>query len=342
MTPHLTPLRILETATAFWPAKVLLSAIELGVFTQLAMRPLDNAGLATAVGIRADRSPDFFDALVALGFLQRDGVGATAVYRNTEETNAFLDRNKPSYVGGMPEMLNARLFRFWNGLTDALRTGAPQNEAAHGGDTFAMLYADEARLEQFLAAMASIQTGNFMALANTFDFSKVRTVCDVGGANGQLSRTLAARHPHLALTSFDLPAVAPIAQREIAKAGLTSRIEVASGDFFASPLPKADVIVMGNILHDWNEAKKQELLRKAYAALPAGGAFIAIENIIDDARRTNAFGLMMSLNMLIEFGADGGFDYTGAQFDGWARAAGFARTEIIPLVGPTSAAIAFK
>jgi hypothetical protein len=343
MAQQLTPARILETATAFWPAKVLLSAVELGLFTELARKPLDNDQLAAALGIRADRSPDFFDALVAMGFLNREGDGPGAPYSNSPETDLFLDRNKPSYAGGLPEMLNARLFGFWNGLTDALRTGSAQNESKGGGQgIFAALYADEARLEQFLAAMAGLQAGNFATLAHRFDFSSQKTVLDVGGANAQLCRILAERHPQLSLLSFDLPAVSAIARREVGKAGLASRIEVVSGDFFSDPLPAAEVIVMGNILHDWNEAGKRALIAKAYAALPAGGALIAIENVIDDGRRQNAFGLLMSLNMLIEFGADGGFDYTGAQYDGWCREAGFRRTEIMPLLGPTSAAIAYK
>jgi len=343
MNPNLTPARILETATAFWPSKVLLSAVELGLFTALGGGPLDNAALASAVGIRADRSADFFDALVAMGFLEREGDGPTGRYSNSPETDLFLDRNKPTYSGGMPEMLNARLFGFWNGLTDALRTGRPQNETKEGGrPLFEALYSDEARLEQFLSAMASLQTGNFHALAGRFDFSKHRTVLDVGGANGHLSRILAARHAHLSLLSFDLPQVAPIARREIARANLMSRIEVVAGNFFEDALPRADVIVMGNVLHDWNEDGKRALIAKAYQALPEGGALIAVENVIDDARRQNAFGLLMSLNMLIELGAEGGFDYTGAQFDAWCKGAGFARTEIVPLTGPTSAAIAYK
>ena len=108
----------------------------------------------------------------------------------------------------------------------------------------------------------------------------------------------------------------------------------------APTLPKADVITMGNILHDWNLENKKRLIQKAYAALPDGGAFIAIENLIDDARRENAFGLLMSLNMLIEFGD--AFDYTGADFCEWCSEAGFKRFEFINLAGPTSAAIAYK
>jgi predicted O-methyltransferase YrrM len=343
MTTQLSPARILETATAFWPAKVLLSAIELGLFTELAARPLTNAELAAALGIRADRSPDFFDTLVAIGFLSREGNGPTARYGNSPEADLFLDKNKPSYSGGMPEMLNARLFGFWGGLTEALRTGKAQNETKHGGaSVFDALYAEPARLEQFLSAMAGLQHGNFVALASRFDFSKHKTVLDIGGANGHLSCQLAARHPHLSLMSYDLPAATAIARRDIERAGLVSRIEAVSGDFFADAFPAADVIVMGNILHDWNEDRKRALIAKAYAALPKGGVLIAIESVIDDERRQNAFGLLMSLNMLIEFGADGGFDYTGAQYDDWCRGAGFARTEIMPLIGPTSAAIAYK
>jgi hypothetical protein len=343
MSSSPNPGRILETATAFWSSKVLLSAVELGLFTTLARRPLNNAELAGALGIRADRSADFFDALVATGFLHRDGDGSSALYRNTPETDLFLDKSKPSYAGGMPEMLNARLFGFWNGLTEALRTGKPQNELRSGGESlFATLYSDEARLEQFLLAMASLQAGNFTALAQRFDFARVRTVVDVGGANGALCRELATRYPHLSLVSLDLPSVAPIARREIERAGLRTRIDVVSGDFFADPFPAADVIVMGNILHDWNEECKQLLIGKAHAAISPRGALIAIENVIDDPRRENAFGLLMSLNMLIEFGADGGFDYTRAQFDHWCKLAGFARTEVLPLIGSTSAAIAYK
>jgi hypothetical protein len=162
----------------------------------------------------------------------------------------------------------------------------------------------------------------------------------VGGANGTLSAIAVQRYPELRAISFDLPAVVPVAQRHLKAMGVDDRVTVAPGDFFADDIPKADVITMGNILHDWNEDEKRMLIGKAHAALPEGGRFIAIENVIDDDRRANAFGLLMSLNMLIE--TPGGFDYTHAQFDAWCRGAGFARTELVPLAGPTSAAVAYK
>ena len=238
-------------------------------------------------------------------------------------------------------MANARLYRFWGDLTEALKTGAPQNETKHSGEPmFAKLYEQPERLEQFMNAMSGISAGNFQLFARTFDFSKYQTLCDVGGATGQLSCIVAEANPNMRCTSFDLPQVAPIARRRIEEAGLEDRIAVVGGDFFVDSLPEADVITMGMILHDWNLEKKKILIRKAYDALPKGGAFVVIEALIDDARRQNAFGLLMSLNMLIEFGD--AFDYSASDFAGWCRDIGFHDFDVIPLVGPSSAAIAYK
>lgn len=341
MTDLLDSSHIMQTATAFWPSKVLLTAVEFDLFTVLGEDSMTASELGEKLGIHPRGRYDFFDALVALKFLERDRDGAQGRYRNTPETHAFLNRNSPAYIGGMAEMLNSRLFGFWNDLGSALRTGQPQNEAKrHGRPLFETLYADEAKLGQFLTAMSGFQAANFARLAETFDFSKYRTVSDIGGALALLSRTVAERHPHLTFNTFDLPQVAPHAQKHIDAAGMSGRIRVMSGDFFGDDLPQADVVVMGNILHDWNLEKKKILIRKAFAALPEGGAFIAIENLIDDARRENAFGLLMSLNMLIELGD--AFDYTGADFRTWCREAGFERFEFIALNGPASAAVAYK
>lgn len=238
-------------------------------------------------------------------------------------------------------MLNNRLFKFWDDLPEALRTGRPQNETKHGQKgMFEELYAELPRLEQFMGAMTGLSRINFEALANKFNFSKFNTLCDVGGATGLLSIEVARKHPHLRCTSFDLPPVEPIARKHIMAAGLSERVNTASGDFFNDPLPKADIITMGMILHDWNLEKKMHLIRSAYEALPSGGALVAIEALIDDARRENVFGLLMSLNMLIEFGD--AFDYCGADFRQWCQEVGFQHFEVIHLAGPSSAAIAYK
>lgn len=335
------PSNILQLGFGFWSSKVLLSAVKLGVFTTLAKKPLTGKELETRLGLHPRATYDFLDTLVALRLLEREGTGLGARYRNTPETGQFLDREKPTYAGGILEMLNDRLYRFWGDLETALKTGKPQNETSRGmKPMFEEVYSDPVRLDQFMAAMRGISAANFAAFGEKFDFSRFKSLCDVGGATGLLSTLVARKHPHLKCKSFDLPVVEPIALKSIEKDGMTSRVQVISGDFFKDALPKADVITMGMILHDWNLENKKRLIRAAYEALPEGGAFVAIENLIDDARRENAFGLMMSLNMLIEFGD--AFDFTFQDFKLWCQEVGFRRFEALHLAGPCSAAIAYK
>jgi hypothetical protein len=338
---ELTPARIMEVGMGFWPAKALLSAVELRLFTALGNEAMSAEELGTKLGLHPRAYFDFFDTLVALKFLDRDGDGPAGRYRNTAETGTFLNQQSPAYMGGFLEMASARLYRFWGDLTEALKTGQAQNEIKHTGKSmFEELYSDAHRLEQFIEAMAGISAANFQAFAEKFDFSAYQTLCDIGGSSGQLSMLVAARHPHMRCVSVDLPAVTEIAGRKIAAAGFADRVSAKSVDIFSEPLPKADVITMGMILHDWNLEKKMQLIRAAYDALPEGVAFVVLENIIDDARRENVFGLLMSLNMLVEFGD--AFDFTLADFSGWCESVGFRRTAIIPLAGPASAGVAYK
>jgi hypothetical protein len=328
---------IMQTGLAFWASKTLLSAIEMGVFTELAKRPEDLAKLTARLGLHPRSSRDFLDALVALGFLERrDGK-----YSNAPSTDFFLDKNKPSYVGGILEMANRRLFGFWNNLTIALRTGQPQNEAANGAtDVFATLYADPERLKGFLRAMTGISHGANLAIASECQWSKYKSAVDVGTAQGDLIVQVSLANPHLSGIGFDLAEVAPVFEDYVATNGVSSRVQFRAGSFFQDPLPKADVVMMGHILHDWNLDEKKMLIRKAYEAIPEGGALIVYDSIIDDDRSKNAFGLMMSLNMLIE--SPGGFDYTGADCIGWMKEAGFRQTRVEHLVGPDSMVVGIK
>jgi len=338
-----SPATIMQIGTGFWASKILLSAIKFQLFTQLAIRnKMSGLDIKSTLNLKCtDRHLyDFLDALTAFGFLQREGLLETASYSNTPDTDTFLDKNKPSYIGGILEMMNNRLYSFWGNLEEGLLTGLPQNETKRSEDFFGLIYQDPEKLKSFIDAMSGIQMGNFMTFAQKFDFSKYKTLTDVGGSAGLLSLTVARHQPHMACTTFDLPPVAPIAKETIQRFQLSERVKVQSGDFFADAFPKSDIVTMGNILHDWDEEKKLLLMRKAYEALPEGGAFIAIESVIDDERKHNAFGMMMSLNMLIETGT--GFDYTFADFNKWAEAAGFKSTSLLPLAGPSSAAIAYK
>lgn len=336
MDEQVTPEPILQLGLAFWGSKTLLSAVELGLFTYLANGPRDAEAVAVELELHPKSVRDFLDALVSLGMLER----VDDEYRNSVATDLFLDQDKPSYVGGLLEMANARLYPFWGSLTEALRSGQPQNEAKVGENFFTALYQDPDRLEQFLHAMTGISMGDAQAIAEKFPWDRYQTVIDIGTAEGCVPAQVALRHPHLTGGGFDLPAVGPIFDRHVAALGLADRLRFYPGDFFADPLPSADVLVMGHLLHDWSRDEKLLLLRKAHEALPAGGALIVHESIIDDDRRTNTFGLLMSLNMLIE--TQDGFDYTGADCQAWMAEVGFRDTFVEPLAGPDSMVVGIK
>lgn len=332
-----TPDHILQVGLAFWASKTLLSAIELEVFTELARHPLEFTELQGRLGLHPRSARDFLDALVATGFLERN----ETTYRNTPATDLYLDKGKPTYLGGMLEMCNRRLYPFWANLTEALRTGRPQNEARDGSlSLFEALYADPARLKDFLHAMTGLSRGANQAIARQFPWASHKTFADIGTAQGDLAVQIALHNPHLQGIGFDLPEVAPIFEEYANQTGVSGRLRFQPGDFFKDSFPKVDVITMGHILHDWGLETKEMLIRKAYEALPEDGALIIYEAIIDDERRKNAFGLLMSLNMLIE--TQDGFDYTGADCSAWMKKAGFRETRVEALVGPDSMVIGIK
>jgi len=333
----LQPDHILEVGLGFWASKTLLSAVEMEVFTELAKHPEDLEALRTRLGLHPRSARDFFDALVALQLLERrDGR-----YYNTASTDFFLDKRKPSYIGGVLEMANHRLYLFWNQLTTALRTGLPQNEMRDGSpNPFDALYAEPARLKEFLRAMTGVSRRANLAIARKFPWSKYRSAVDVGTAQGDLITQVTLANPHIEGIGFDLPEVGPVFEEFVEINGLSGRVKFVPGSFLEQPLPKADVIMMGHVLHDWSMEIKQMLVRKAYQALSPGGSYLVYESIIDDDRSANVFGLLMSLNMLIET-ADG-FDYTGADCAGWMKQAGFRETRVEHLAGPDSMVIGIK
>jgi O-methyltransferase domain/Dimerisation domain len=328
--PTLAPDQILELGHAYRGAKTLLSAVEFGVFTVLAEGPTSLESLSRHTGVHERGARDFFDALVALGMLRRDEAGN---YANTPETAFYLDRNKPSYIGGELEHFSAYVFPHWSFLTEALRTGQPQSGKRATGH-YAALYADRSSLERLAKGMTGGTLPVAKMLAHAFPWKSYDTLLDVGTAQGCLPVQIALAHPHLGGGGFDLLPVRPLFEDYVREHGLADRLQFFPGDFVNDALPNADVIVLGRILHNWDLSTKKLLLRKVYDALPPGGALIVYERLIDDERRVNASALLASLNMLIM--TAGGFDFTAADCFAWMREAGFRDLRLAPLAGEFS------
>lgn len=329
--------RIEQVSFGFMASKVLFSAIEFGLFTELAKESMDAAEIQKRCGLHPRGVRDFLDTLVALRMLERRG----EIYSNTSETDFYLDRAKFTYIGHYIEIQSLRGYQLFDKVSEALRTGEPQNEIKSGDEDWVdAMYRTPERLRFFLRGMTGHSLPSAMAIARKFPWEKYRTFADVGTAEGCLPVQVAMAHPHLVGEGFDLPAVRPFFDEYVASFHLQDRVKFRVGDFFKEPLPAADVLVMGMILHDWNLDVKMALLKKAYDALPRGGALIVYDHLIDDERRKNIAGLLMSLIMLVE--TQGGFDYTGADCCKWMREAGFSETRVEQLTGIESMVVGIK
>jgi len=311
------PDRIVELGKAFRASKALFSAVELGVFTALAKGPRNLEMLRADVGIAERGARDFFDSLVALKLLERDAAG---YYKNCPEAAVYLDREQPTYIGGELENFSRHGYPHWQFLTEALKTGRPQN-AASAGNVFLNLYSDPSTLETFTEGMTSGARLIAPTIVAKFPWHRYRTVIDIGTSQGALPVEVARAHTHITGGGFDLPPVRPRFESYVKKQGLSQRLKFHAGDFLRDSLPSADVLILGRVLHNWNVAIKTTLLKKAREALPPGGALIVYERMIDDERRSSAPGLLASLNMLIL--TEGGFDYTVADLIGWMQETGF-------------------
>jgi SAM-dependent methyltransferase len=328
--------RIEQVGFGFMASKVLFSAIEFGLFTELAKGPLELEEILRRLGLHPRSARDFLDALVALGMLERQG----KTYCNTRDTDFYLDRAKPSYIGNLFQMWDARVYGFAGSLGEGLKTGKPQNEIKAGEDLFAAIYENPDTLRNFLSAMTGHSVPSALAIAKKFPWAKYKTFADIGTAQGCLAVQIALANPHLVGMGFDLPAVRPFFEEYIASFKVQDRLTFRAGDFFKEPLPRADVLVMGMILHDWSLDEKRALLKKAYDALRDGGTLIVYEHLIDDERRKNLPGLLISLIMLLE--TQGGFDYTGADCCEWMREAGFREAYVEELTGIESMVVGIK
>jgi hypothetical protein len=338
MNQPITPEKILETMLAFTPAKALLTAVELGVFTELARGSLDLQTLTERLKLHPRGARAYFDLLVSLQFLDRhDGA-----YSNAPDTDLFLDRNKPSYLGGYLELVNTRIYPLFVGLGEGLRTGKLQNEAKeqHSDDSFGSMYANPDVARSFISAMTGMSDPVARAIAATFPWQNYKTVLDVGTAQGGCVVRIAQAHPHITGGGFDLPSIQPFFEEYIAQYGLQDQLHFFAGDFFQVDLPTADVLIMGQILHDWDLNQRHILLQKAYDALPMGGALIVYEALIDEERRHNTFALLMNMALLLDTVGD--LNYTGTDCMSWMQAVGFSKTSVESLGGPFSMVIGIK
>ncbi|MET9297306.1 methyltransferase [Streptomyces sp. NPDC003077] len=310
-TPTAVARSLLGLNTAYFQAKALQSAVELGLFGLLAERPADAGELCERLGLHPGRAADFLDALVGLGLLERtDGR-----YANRPGIAEFLVPGGPRYLGDSIAQ-HARLhYRAWGSLTQVL-TGASVADQMDFREDFQ----SRDNVRHLMGHMDVFNGFVAHALDGCVDWSRYATFLDVGGARGNVAAHLVRTHDHLRGGVFDLPAVRPFFDEHMAALGTAHRVRFTAGDFFADPLPRADVVILGHVLHDWPPSARERLVERVHDAVEPGGAVIVYDAMLDD-ERDDARSLLQSLNCSIM--RDGGSEYTVGECRGYVERAGF-------------------
>jgi acetylserotonin N-methyltransferase len=331
------PAPVTELLAAFRRSKVMFAAVTLGVFDRLARGAAPRDRLAADLGCDADALGRLLDACVSLGLVRREPAG----YANTPAAAAYLCADSPRRLTGYLRYSDAVLWKLWAHLDDAVREGTHRWKQAYGteGPIFAQLFRTDADRREFLMGMHGQGLLSSPRVVRAFDLGRFRRLVDLGGATGHLAVAACEAYPALSAVVFDLPEVLPLARELIAPSAVADRVELVAGDFFADPLPAADLYALGRIVHDWSEEKIDRLLRTVYDHLPPGGAVLLAEKLLDDDRAGPPWAVLQSLNMLV---CTEGKERTLAEYAELLRRAGFTRVEGRRTDAPLDAVLACK
>jgi 3-hydroxy-5-methyl-1-naphthoate 3-O-methyltransferase len=335
----ISPIPLMQLATAFWAFKTLSTAVEFDLFSRLGKTPMNAAELATAYSIDERPAEMLLTGCASLGLLTKHN----GRYANSELAENFLTKDARYYFGGFVTMLDRRLYAGWDKLPQAMRSNRPTTwDPAKQKSLFEG--ADPEMMATFWQAMHSLSIFTARELGRAIDFRRFRSLMDVGGGSAAFDIELCRMYPELSATVYDLPFVAGIAQKNIQDAGLAGRIRVHGGDFFGDTAYPAghDVILLSMIMHDWSEADDKAILRKCFAALPPGGAVVISELLVNDEKTGPPPAALMSLNMLVE--TVGGRNYTPAEYRSWLEEIGFRDVQVVwfEAAGANGAVVGYK
>ncbi|WP_460069665.1 methyltransferase [Streptomyces sp. YKOK-I1] len=339
-TDRPTPVPLMELTTGFWRFKVLAASVDLGVFSVLSRRgPADAAKLGAELGLHPRPARMLLACCTSLGLLVRED----GLYRNAPVAEEFLVEGRSHYFGGFVRYSDRHGYPGWGRLQEALRDNRPTTWDPDRQES-AFVTTDPEVLEGFWEAMFTLSSFTADALAGAYDFTAHRRLLDVGGGTGAFPVGLCRRFPGLRATVLDLPRITAMTREKVAGLGMAGVIDACDGDFLSgAPLPGGhDVILLSMILHDWDEATGRRLLAECHAALPAGGAVIICELVLDDDESGPAAAALMGLNMLVE--TRSGHNYTYAEYRNWLTEAGFTGITALPLdaAGANAAVVARK
>ncbi|HEY8374613.1 MAG TPA: methyltransferase [Pseudonocardiaceae bacterium] len=338
--PATDPGALLGQAMAFQPAKLVLTGLELGLFRLLAEGPATTEQVREKLGLHQRGTDHFLRALAELGVLERDG----DTYRNSRATERFLvpgaDGGNGGFLGGFLHVADQVMYPAWGRLAEALRTGEPQAATYSGTNMFDQLYGDENKRNDFVSMAEDASRPLIPALVEAFDWSAHKSVLELGGCRGNVLAQVVRAHPHLDGTVLDLPQLEPAFDEHMVTLGMTGRVRFHAADFFADPLPEADVVMIGHCMVDWTDEQRRTLIGRAFHAVRPGGAFLIWDPIIVEGQDSYLRNLIRSLNLQLM--TPHGVNYRLEQCVEWLLGAGFAEVTHRPLGHDVTLVVARK
>lgn len=271
------------------------------------------------LGIEERNLIDFLDVLYCNKHLRREGLGLEAKYKNG---HSFFVKSSPDNVLCMISMFERKIKKHLS-VDYILKSGKSPSD----NGIFEEIYSDPEKAESFLRTMGIIQNNHFNTIIQNLDLSSYKSALDVGGCLGNFLVKLKNKYPEIECSNLDLPVIENYFNKYVKENNMENKIKFIPADFFEMEFPKSDIIIMGNILHDWGHEDKLKLTKKAYDSLNEGGIFIAIENFVCQNRDKLEDGLTGSYNMLVE--CIKGFDMTRKEFKSYCLKAGFSKVEFL-------------
>jgi acetylserotonin N-methyltransferase len=332
------PTPILDLIEAFRRSKTLFTAVSLGIFDHLEEQSASAQSLAATLPANLSALTRLLDACAGLGLLLKSG----DLYSNTEASSTYLVSSSPSTLAGYILYSDRALFPMWADLKGAILDGTNRWEPTFGplpGGIFAHFFRDEPARAAFLQGMHGLGLLSSPKIVRIFNLSRFSTICDLGGATGHLAIAACERYGAMQGIVFELPQVIPHAQAYIDKSPAAARLRALPGDFFADPLPPADLYTLGRILHDWPEDRIRALLDRIHAALPPGGAILIAETLLDDSHDAPVHALMQSLNMLV---CTEGRERSVPEYTALLESAGFTQIDARRTGAPLDALLAIR
>ncbi len=310
------PEAILGLGRAFQESRILLTAVELDVFTPLARRPMTAEELAGALGADLRGTKTLLDAAVAMGLLEKkDGT-----YRCAGEAADLLSAESPRSVVPMLRH-SATMWRRWSELTDVVRRGTPAARPAEPDER-------EADREAFIGAMHTIGARMAAEVVAAIDPDGAKRLLDVGGASGTYTQAFLEASPGLEATLFDLPPVIEMARRRLRGTGVIDRVRFVAGDFYEDALPPGhDLALLSAIIHQNSAEQNVELYGKILRALEPGGRLVIRDHVMSDDHTRPARGAVFAINMLVA--TTGGGTYSFEEIRAALEAAGFERVRLL-------------